>query len=130
MLVPVQIRKSEIHGSGVFAIDTINRGTPIWEYTIGLDQVLYPFDLHDSRVRDYARERGFVNPDYPDEIVVCCDEAQFLNFPSDGEPPNTHLGEIRNGQYLLLAAVDIETGTEITVPAESDLDYARKTSRA
>jgi hypothetical protein len=59
-------------------------------------------------------------------VVICVDEAQFLNFPRVGESANLCLGGLQDGEHLLLAAVDIPAGTELTVPPESDTDYARK----
>lgn len=128
LTVPVEIRKSDIHGYGTFAQTLIKKGAVVWNYTPGLDQVvaLYAIETADPRARNYAMDRGFINPDRIDEIVICVDEAQFMNFPRRGEPANTMLGGKLDRQYLLLAATDIPAGAEITVPPESDFDYERK----
>lgn len=128
LTVPVEIRKSEIHGFGVFACTDIRNGTVIWQFTPGLDRVTSLFAIRnaEARVRDYVMERGFINPQEPDDVVICSDEAQFMNFPRSGVLANTELGGVIDGQNLLVAAEDIMAGTEITVPPESDLDYARK----
>lgn len=128
LVVPVEIRKSEIHGYGIFALEDIRHGTVIWQFTPGLDRVTSIFAIRNAepRVRDYVMERGFINPQEPDEVVICVDEAQFCNFPKPSDLANTELGGVIDGQNLLLAAEDIMAGTEITVPPESDLDYSRK----
>jgi hypothetical protein len=128
LTVPVEIRKSEIHGYGVFAKTDIRHGTVIWEFTPGLDRVISLFAIQHAqpRVRDYVMERGFINPQEAEDVVICTDEAQFMNFPKPGVLANTELGGVIDGQNLLLASEDIMAGTEITVPPESDLDYARK----
>ena len=128
LTVPVEIRKSAIHGYGVFARDHIPKGKVVWMFAPGLDIVRSVFALEqaDPRTRDFIMERGFINPKKPDEAVICADESQFCNFPLPGEKANTELGNLIDGQYLLLAAQDIVAGTEITVPPDSDADYARK----
>jgi hypothetical protein len=128
--VPVEIRKSSIHGFGVFAARDIDSGSVVWQFTPGLDRVVADYALKhaEPHSREYVMERGFINPTQPDEWVVCVDEAQFMNFPRHGEDANTILGGMLDGQYLLLASVNIPAGTEITVPPESDFDYTRKLS--
>jgi len=128
LTVPIEIRKSEIHGYGVFALRNIPKEAVIWMFTPGLDRVISLLGVKNAEpsIRAYVMERGFINPQEPDDIVVCVDEAQFMNFPRRGEPSNTKLGGILDGQYLILAAEKILAGTEITVPPESDADYNRK----
>jgi len=128
LTVPVEIRKSEIHGYGVFARTDIRHGTVIWQFTPGLDGVasLYAVENAERGAKRFMMERGFINPSRPDEVVICVDEAQFMNFPKRGVSANTELGGVIDGQHLLLAAEDIMAGIEITVPPESDLDYERK----
>lgn len=57
---------------------------------------------------------------------MCGDEAQFLNFPPEGEKANIQLGGVVDGQDVLITARDIKAGEELTVPPESDADYSRK----
>jgi len=128
LTVPVEIRNSEIHGQGVFAKCDIRQGAIVWQFTPGLDRVvsLYAVESAEPRSRKYVLERGFIDPIEPDDVVICVDAAQFMNFPPEGIAANTELGAILDGQHLLLAAEDILAGTEITVPPGSDLDYVRK----
>jgi len=126
--LPVEIRKSPIHGYGVFALTDIRQGRIVWQFTPGLDRVLSVFAVKnaDPQSRDYMLERGYINPREPEDLVICVDEAQFMNFPRRGEKANTELGGSVDGQSLLIASENIPAGTEITVPPESDLDYERK----
>jgi len=71
-------------------------------------------------------ERCYMNPDYPDDLILCGDEAQFLNFPVPPEEFNVELGGTVDGQDILVARRDINAGEELTVPPESDGDYERK----
>jgi len=126
MTVPVEISLSTIHGQGVFALRPIKAGWVIWQFNPSLDQKCPAALLKyaEEQVREFVMKRGYLNE--RDEWVVCVDEAQFMNFPDPGESANTKLGGKQDGEFLLLAATDIEAGDEITVPPESDHDYARK----
>lgn len=125
LTVPVEIRKSEIHGCGVFTVKDLRKGDVVWMFD-HVDQRCtgWAAEKWESRLRAYAEQRGYVNE--RGEVVLCVDEAQFLNFPRVGEAANLCLGGKQDGEYLLLAAVDIPAGSELTVPPESDADYARK----
>jgi SET domain-containing protein len=130
LTVPVEIRKSSIHGFGVFAKNEIGKGTVVWMFEPGLDQRIPRLVVENSsqRKRDYIMERGYVNPKNPEMVVLCIDAAQFLNFPADGTEANIWLGDFQDGERILIAALDILAGTELTVPPESDADFQRKVS--
>ena len=125
LTVPVEVRKSAIHGCGVFAVKDVRRGDVVWMFD-HLDQrwLGYVVEHWEPKLRAYAEQRGYVNE--RGEVIICVDEAQFLNFPRVGEMANLCLGGTQDGESILLAAVDIPAGTELTVPPESDADYARK----
>jgi hypothetical protein len=127
MMIPVTIAKSSIHGLGIFAVSPIRKGTVLWQYD-GLDRQLsdYAVTYGEKRVADFVRTRGYINPENPQLWILPIDEAQFWNFPKRGEPANTELGGLVDGEHLILAARDIEANEEITIPPESDLDYERK----
>lgn len=78
------------------------------------------------RAQQFIHQRGYVNPQDPEVIVLCIDEAQFMNFPPPDQPANLHLGGLQDGEHILIAAQDIAIGDELTVPPESDADYQRK----
>lgn len=128
MRVPVTVGKSAIHGMGIFAIAPIRKGTVLWEFESGLDRQVseYSVNYGEQRVYGFIRERGYINPLRPKVWIICVDEAQFWNFPKRDEPANCELGGLVDGEYLILAARDIEANEELTIPPESDLDYERK----
>jgi SET domain-containing protein len=130
LTVPVEIKKSEIHGFGVFAKSDIRKNTVLWMFEPGLDMRVSKLvaENSDKRKRDYIMQRGYINPKNPEMIVLCIDEAQFMNFPASGEEANTYLGGIQDGEHILISAQDIAAGTELTVARESDADYERKLS--
>jgi uncharacterized protein len=131
LTVPVEIKKSAIHGFGVFARNDIKNGTIIWMFDPGLDQRIPELVVEnsDERKRNYILQRGYVNPKNAEVVVLCIDEAQFMNFPAHGEEANIKLGGLQDGEQLLIAAQDIAAGTELTVPPSSDADFYRKISK-
>jgi len=130
LTVPVEIKKSAIHGFGVFAATEIKKGTVLWMFEPGLDRRIPKLVVEhcSPRNRDYIMQRGYMNPADPEVVVLCVDEAMFMNFPADGEKANIWLGGLQDGEHILIAAQDIPVGTELTVPPESDADYQRKLS--
>jgi hypothetical protein len=128
LTVPVEIKKSPIHGYGVFALEPIRQDKVVWMFQPGLDLriTLFAVKFAERKVRDYIWQRGYINLESPQQIVLCIDEAQFINFPPADQQANLRLGGIQDGEHMLLAAVDIMAGEELTVPPESDADYERK----
>lgn len=128
LTIPVEIKKSDIHGYGIFAVDDIRRGAVVWQFHPGLDRSVneYAVKYCEPVAQAFIRQRGYINPAAPDQIVLCMDEAQFMNFPRPDQPANLELGGLQDGEHMLLAAIDIPAGDELTVPPESDLDYQRK----
>ena len=63
MTVPVEIKKSPIHGYGVFALHAIRKGTVVWMFQPGLDLriTLFAVKFAQSKVRDYIWQRGYIN---------------------------------------------------------------------
>lgn len=128
LTIPVEIKKSEIHGCGVFAVHDIRRGAVVWMFHPGLDRRVSAEAVKfcEPQAKLFILQRGYVNPKAPDEIVLCMDEAQFMNFPRPDQPANLQLGGVQDGEHILIAAVDIPAGDELTVPPESDADFERK----
>jgi hypothetical protein len=112
----------------VFALEPIRKDAVVWMFHPGLDQRMTKFTLKfaEPRIREFVLKRGYINPKSMEEYVICIDEAQFMNFPPLGKSANLKLGGLQDKEHLLLAAVDILAGEELTLPPESDADYARK----
>jgi hypothetical protein len=112
----------------VFALEPIRKDAVVWMFHPGLDQRMTKFTLKfaEPRIREFVLKRGYINPKSMEEYVICIDEAQFMNFPPLGKSANLKLGGLQDKEHLLLAAVDILAGEELTIPPESDADYLRK----
>jgi len=127
MTVLVEVRKSEIHGLGIFALQAIRKGQLLWGFTPGLDRSVseYAVEFSEPRKRAFIMERGYLNAKNS-HWVICVDEAQFWNFPANGLPANCILGDVLDGENLIIAASDIAAGEELTIAPESDADCKRK----
>jgi hypothetical protein len=128
MTVAVEVGRSPIHGSGVFAIYPISEGSIVWMFSPGLDRKIPVTQVQygDPLETNFIQERGYQNPNRLESWVICVDEAQFLNFAPENEKANLRLGDEQDGENLLIAARNIAEGEELTVPPESDADYVRK----
>lgn len=107
-LVRTYVAASPIHGLGVFAAEPIPRGTPIWRFQPGFDQVI-PFALAEqlpASAREFLATYTYLSPLFPGGYVLNGDHARFLNH---SDTPNTD-----NSGEIALALRDIAEGEEIT----------------
>lgn len=119
--VDVAVRRSPIHGLGLFALNDIPKGTELWAFSPPDSRI--PISEADSNDLHF----GYINPENPDFVVKCGDLSKFWNFgihyancgPSD---------KIRLGECVIIALVDISTGDELLISTESDFDSKRKLS--
>lgn len=128
MKVPVEIKRSKIHGYGVFALGEIKKGEVVWSYGRLFDHVIPQHVLVRAPKAEQQKllVRGYRNPHGTEETVMCGDEAQFMNFPPVGGEPNVIVSGVIDGFDILVAAHDIPIGEELLVEPVSDLDYTIK----
>ena len=128
MRVPVELKPSPIHGTGVFATEDICPNALVWAFSRIFDHLIFEhvWARGSEAEKQKLFERGYRNSDSPEAIVMCGDEGQFLNFPRKGQQANLKIYGWVNDQPALVAAREIKAGEEITVPPESDTDYSRK----
>lgn len=127
LLVPTYLDKSPIHGIGLFTKEPIEKGSVVWKYEETLDRkysAVFLVGSANPMLVGVLNRYGYVNANVS---VLCGDDARFMNF---GIPANTECGEpVTENEWSLLAARDIQKGEEITVPLNSDGDWARKLSQ-
>lgn len=121
LLIDVAVRRSPIHGLGLFALNDIPKGTELWAFSPPDSRI----PLSDADANDL--HFGYINPENPDFVVKCGDLSKFWNFgihyPNCGPSDNRRLGEC-----VIIALVDIGTGDELLISTESDFDSNRKLS--
>lgn len=116
MLVKAKTGPSDIHGIGLFAKESISKGTKVWEFTPGFDLVLTKDEV--ARLSEAAREQ-FLNYAYTSKesgnYILCSDDARFFNHESNSNitcmvPSGTHI----ENALECFAVRDISAGEEIT----------------
>ncbi len=105
LLVKTYLDKSRIHGLGVFADETIRKGTKIWRFVIGFDRYYSrkQFAKLPKPAKDFIKLHGY---QWENEILLSMDHDTFMNHSDD---PNTFF---HNG--YVVARRDIRKGDEIT----------------
>lgn len=125
MLVENYVDRSPIHGLGIFAREPVPRGTRIWEFTPGFDQVfeertldaLLPLQRRTILFYCYV-EQGL------NQLVLCCDNARHFNYADDPNcGPATHTVD---GFVSAVALRYIAAGEEFTYSVDEDADADRK----
>lgn len=111
--VRVTVGPSSIHGLGVFAAESIAKGTVVWQFTPGLDLDADVSLLHAQPplLRERLLHYGYVDKNL-NRYVLCCDDARFLNHSSS---PNLETDYTSDAHGIDRAAKDIAPGEELTV---------------
>src|SRR5689334_9186196 len=112
ILVPSRVGPSLIHGSGLFAVEFIPRGQPIWRFLPGFDQEFTPDEWAGlpEPARSHARHFCFVRMGDL-HVVLSGDHACFINHSED---PNTGAPPVPLDPFATVALRDIKPDEEIT----------------
>lgn len=112
LLVKACAKPSALHGLGVFAVEFVPRGTPIWRFEPGFDRAFTPQqfaalpELAQAHLRQHA---------YPDAVsgnwILSGDLTIFMNHSS---PPNTGAPPGAPEPVTTVALRDIAAGEELT----------------
>jgi hypothetical protein len=105
LLVKTYLNKSRIHGLGVFAGETIRKGTKMWRFVFGFDRYFTRKQLAKlpKQARDYIRLHGY---QWKNEILLSMDYDTFMNHSIN---PNTYYQD-----GYVIARCNIRKGAEIT----------------
>lgn len=106
LIVPNYVSRSDIHGLGVFAAETIADGTLVWEFNPIIDVEIDILEILNLPVSagDLALMRSFCTAS--GKTILSRDNGVFLNH---SDHPNTISNDIG-----LFAARNIKAGEEIT----------------
>lgn len=112
LLVKACVKPSALHGMGVFAVEFVPRGTPIWRFESEFDRAFTPAqfaalpELAQAHLRQHA---------YPEASsgnwILSGDLTIFMNHAS---PPNTGALPDAVEPVTTVALRDIEAGEELT----------------
>ena len=92
MLIRTRVAPSTIHGMGLFTVEPVARGTPIWRFEPGFDHDFSPeqFAALPPLAREHTRWFCFVSK-VGGHVILSGDHACFINHSptnNTGTPPN------------------------------------------
>ncbi len=124
LLVKTKIGPSKIHGIGLFADQTILKGTPIWRFTKEMDIKLTEEEL--QRLPELARQ-CILHYCYHSVVdrtfVLPFDDARFFNHSPDPNVASVDLPDDPEGMEI--ASREIRPGEELLCDCrEFDVDCA------
>jgi uncharacterized protein len=108
MLVATSVRASAIEGVGVFAVDFIPAGTPIWALDERFDKVFTEDEVASfpKNVQEYFARYGYPHMEREGFVVLELDNGRFMNHSL---APNTDFTRPDVGY----AIADIHPGEEL-----------------
>ena len=125
LFVRTKIKRSYVHGIGLFANQNIMKGELIWKF-------IPPFDLQIEvtevdKLAEPAREQ-FMNYAYlstkTGRYILCFDDDRFINHSNS---PNVLSSNEGGEEGSVIAARDIREGKELVCDyREFDADFARR----
>jgi uncharacterized protein len=112
MLIETRVQASPIHGFGLFALQAVPKGTPVWAFQPGFDHDFAPAQFAALPPLAKAHARWFCYVSQLDgHVILSGDHACFINHspnPTTGAPPDAHV------PVVTVALRDIAPGEEIT----------------
>lgn len=125
ILVKTKLKKSSLHGVGIFADEFIPKGTRVWEFCPFFDLVLTKQQLNQLSVpaRAQVLHYAYISKK-TGRYVLCSDDSRFFNHQA---PPNVICqvpeGSDSDEALVCFACKDIFPGEELTNDyAEFDAD--------
>jgi hypothetical protein len=112
MLIDTRVRPSAIHGSGLFAVNLVPRGTAIWKFQEDFDREFTPgqFSALPPEAQQHLRWFAFFDA-AKNCWILSGDHACFMNHASD---PNTGTAADAKLPAVTVALRDIAAGEELT----------------
>ena len=125
MLIRTRVAPSGIHGMGLFAVEAVGKGTPVWRFEAVFDHDFSPeqFAALPSLAREHTRWFCFVSK-VNGHVILSGDHACFINH---SEANNTGIPPEAAAPVTTVALRDIAAEEEITCDYWSyDADTAWK----
>jgi SET domain-containing protein len=116
-IVQVEIRDSSIDGKGVFALESIPKGTIVWQYTEGHDKKMAPkeFDDLDEATKTSLQRIAYLSPTTKLWVMPPNDDpACYTNHNPNGFNTSVSFEPKISEEPLFRANRDIKVGDEIT----------------
>ena len=112
MLVPTRVAPSSIHGLGLFAAQSIAKGTQVWRFEEGFDRTFTPAQFDALPCSAQMHLRWFAYCDTARNAwVLSGDHTCFMNHSNT---PNTGAPGDAESPVTTIALRDIADGEELT----------------
>ncbi len=124
MLIPTRVGPSQIHGQGLFTVEPVVAGTPVWRHEAGFDRTYSPeaFSALSPLLQQHLR--WFAYRDARDHYVLSGDHTCFMNH---SDSPNTGAPAGVVEVVHTVALRDLAAGEELTCDYFAfDQDAAKK----
>lgn len=125
LLIRTRVAPSPIHGLGLFTVEAVPAGTPVWRLVPGFDRLWSAAELATlpPPAREFVERYGYRRRD-DGCWVLSGDLACFMNHAT---PPNTGTPPDQPGALMTVARWDLEPGEELTCDYFAfDAEAARK----
>ena len=108
ILIPVRVGPSRIHGQGLFCVEPVAAGTPVWKFQAGFDRAFPPaaFEALPPEARTHVRWFAYFDGE-ADAWILSGDHACFMNHDPR---PNTGTAEGATGAVVTVALRDLAAG--------------------
>jgi SET domain-containing protein len=112
LLIRTRVAPSPIHGLGLFTVEPVPAGTPVWRFQPPFDHAFTPaeFDALPGPAREHVAWFAFVRPE-DGARVLSGDLACFMNHSSE---PNTGAVDVGAEPVVTVALRDLPAVTELT----------------
>jgi SET domain-containing protein len=112
MLIQTRVAPSRIHGMGLFTVEFVPCGAPVWRFQTGFDHDFSPeqFAALPRLAREHTRWFCFVSRE-TGHVILSGDHACFINHSST---PNSGASSNELLVVTTVALHDIAAGDEIT----------------
>lgn len=125
LLIRTRVAPSRIQGLGLFTVEAVPAGAPVWRFQPGFDRALTPPEVSalPAPAREYVERYGYRR--LSDGVwILSGDHACFMNH---AVPPNTGMPPGQPGALCTVALRDLAAGEELTCDYFAfDADAARK----
>ena len=126
LCIPHFTAASPVHGQGLYTSSPLEAGAVLWRFDPAVDRRVSLRSLNGDQHLSLLHY-GYINPQRPDWVVVCGDQARFWNFPHPGQPANAVPSDrLVHDEALIVASRSIAAGEELLIHPSSDADYFRK----
>jgi SET domain-containing protein len=109
MLIPTELRSSDIHGIGIFTVGPLEKGAHIWRLNPDFERFLNEEDVKKwpDFQQEFVYKYTYPHPENPQLLILEVDNGRFMNHSLT---PNTDFKDVYNG----FALQDIPAGVELT----------------